>query len=78
MPPEEISKDPEKKQLGQSSRHLKLSDFELMRTLGTRFWRLPAQICELTTPGQGPERLLECGCAALPILTRKTETRSSH
>ncbi len=36
MPPEEISKDPEKKQLGQSSRHLKLSDFELMRTLGMR------------------------------------------
>lgn len=35
MPPDEISKDPEKKQLGYSSRHLKISDFELMRTLGT-------------------------------------------
>jgi hypothetical protein len=36
MPPEEISKDPKNKQSGQSSKHLKLSDFELMRTLGTR------------------------------------------
>ena len=35
LPPEEISKDPEIKQLGSSSSHLKVSDFELMRTLGT-------------------------------------------
>ncbi|KAK5199251.1 cytochrome c oxidase subunit 1 [Exophiala xenobiotica] len=49
MPPEEISKDPEKKQLGQSSKHLKLSDFELMRTLGTgtfaRVW-----LCRFANP----------------------------
>lgn len=35
MAPEEISKDPENKQLGHSSHHLKVTDFELMRTLGT-------------------------------------------
>jgi hypothetical protein len=40
LPPEEISKDPENKQLGVSSSHLKVSDFELMRTLGTgEYWR---------------------------------------
>ncbi|KIW16939.1 hypothetical protein PV08_04129 [Exophiala spinifera] len=54
MPPEEISKDPEQKQLGQSSRHLKLSDFELMRTLGTgtfaRVW-----LCRFAHP-QPPDR----------------------
>ncbi|EHY56906.1 cAMP-dependent protein kinase catalytic subunit 3 [Exophiala dermatitidis] len=49
MPPDEISKDPEKKQLGYSSRHLKISDFELMRTLGTgtfaRVW-----LCRFANP----------------------------
>ena len=35
LSPEEISKDPETKQLGRSSRHLKVTDFDLMRTLGT-------------------------------------------
>jgi hypothetical protein len=35
LPPEDVSKDPEHKQLGHSSRHLKVTDFELMRTLGT-------------------------------------------
>ncbi|KAJ9647581.1 uncharacterized protein PV06_00292 [Exophiala oligosperma] len=54
MPPEEISKDPEQKQLGQSSKHLKLGDFELMRTLGTgtfaRVW-----LCRFAHP-QSPDR----------------------
>jgi hypothetical protein len=35
MPPEEVSRPPEEKGLGKSSTTLKLSDFELMRTLGT-------------------------------------------
>src|ERR1700761_3734192 len=34
LPPEDISNDPQNKKLGFSSR-LKVSDFELMRTLGT-------------------------------------------
>lgn len=32
---EQISEDPVNKQLGLSSQHLRLTDFELMRTLGT-------------------------------------------
>jgi DNA mismatch repair ATPase MutL len=35
LAPEEISKDLQKKEVGRSSRHLKVDDFELMRTLGT-------------------------------------------
>ncbi len=35
LPPEDIAKDSENNQLGRSSRHLKVTDFELMRTLGT-------------------------------------------
>jgi hypothetical protein len=35
MAPEEVSRPPEEKKLGMSSSTLRLSDFELMRTLGT-------------------------------------------
>lgn len=35
---EEISQDPDTKQLGHRSRYLKVTDFELMRTLGTGTW----------------------------------------
>ena len=35
LPPEEISKDPATKKLGHSSQTLKVTDFDLMRTLGT-------------------------------------------
>jgi protein kinase A len=35
LPPEEIEKDPKNKQLGRSSRGLRVTDFELVRTLGT-------------------------------------------
>ena len=35
MSPEEVSESPVEKKLGQSSPTLKLTDFELMRTLGT-------------------------------------------
>jgi len=35
LSPEEISKHPDEKQVGRSSRSLKVTDFELMRTLGT-------------------------------------------
>lgn len=35
LPPSEVVKDPAKKELGASSRSLRLSDFELVRTLGT-------------------------------------------
>jgi protein kinase A len=35
LPPEEIEKDPRNKQLGRSSRGLRVTDFELVRTLGT-------------------------------------------
>ncbi|OAL33952.1 hypothetical protein AYO20_06787 [Fonsecaea nubica] len=49
MSPEEVSKLPEEKKLGQSSRTLKVTDFELMRTLGTgtfaRVW-----LCRFANP----------------------------
>ncbi|KIX94244.1 uncharacterized protein Z520_09954 [Fonsecaea multimorphosa CBS 102226] len=49
MSPEEVSKPPEEKKLGQSSRTLKVTDFELMRTLGTgtfaRVW-----LCRFANP----------------------------
>jgi hypothetical protein len=35
LPQEQISLDPGHKKLGRSSQHLRVSDFELMRTLGT-------------------------------------------
>ncbi|KAI1626747.1 non-specific serine/threonine protein kinase [Exophiala viscosa] len=51
MPPEQVSQDPAKKQLGQPSRHLSVRDFELMRTLGTgtfaRVW-----LCRFANPLQ--------------------------
>jgi len=34
-PPESYTKDPKEKELGISAKHLKFSDFELMKTLGT-------------------------------------------
>ncbi|KAI9676127.1 MAG: serine/threonine protein kinase, AGC [Caeruleum heppii] len=50
LPPTEIDQDPAEKQLGKSSRNLQLSDFELLRTLGTgtfaRVW-----LARLTRPG---------------------------
>ncbi|OCT54676.1 Serine/threonine-protein kinase sgk-1 [Cladophialophora carrionii] len=49
MPPEDVSRLPEEKGLGKSSPSLKLSDFELMRTLGTgtfaRVW-----LCRFANP----------------------------
>lgn len=35
LSPDQITQDPEHKKLGLSSDHLKVTDFELMRTLGT-------------------------------------------
>jgi protein kinase A len=35
LSPAEVASDPEKKQVGHSSRHLRLDDFELIKTLGT-------------------------------------------
>jgi protein kinase A len=35
LPPEEVQQDPRNKDLGRSSRALGVSDFELVRTLGT-------------------------------------------
>lgn len=35
LPPEKIAEDPRHKQLGTSSRHLQLKDFDLLKTIGT-------------------------------------------
>lgn len=35
LTPAQINTDPEKKELGYSSKHLRLDDFELIKTLGT-------------------------------------------
>ncbi|KAK5064946.1 hypothetical protein LTR84_000780 [Exophiala bonariae] len=49
LSPEDISKNPEDKQVGRSSKHLKVTDFDLMRTLGTgtfaRVW-----LCRFAKP----------------------------
>jgi protein kinase A len=35
LSPSQVASDPEKKKIGHSSRHLRLEDFELIKTLGT-------------------------------------------
>ena len=35
LPPDKITEDPRHKQLGTSSRHLQLKDFDLLKTIGT-------------------------------------------
>ena len=43
LPQEQIAQDPVNKKLGQSSNHLTVHDFELMRTLGTGMTIDPAR-----------------------------------
>ncbi|KAI9776837.1 MAG: serine/threonine protein kinase, AGC [Peltula sp. TS41687] len=49
LPPSEIAKDPEEKDIGWSSKRLGLDDFELIRTLGTgtfaRVWLVRLKDC---------------------------------
>lgn len=78
LSPEEISHSPEDKQVGRSSKQLKVTDFDLMRTLGTGmldpFSAAPPVIL-LTTFLSSQVRLPECGCVVLRTHSRPTETR---
>lgn len=82
MSPEEVSKPPEEKKLGQSSPTLKLSDFELMRTLGTGNyiflrWRLSEGMFFADSRLE-QEPLREYGYVGSPTLTQKIGTKYSH
>lgn len=78
LSPDDISKPPEEKQVGRSSKHLKVTDFDLMRTLGTGML-IPSLFDRsgilLTTLLSRQVPLHECGSVALPNHSPKTETK---
>jgi hypothetical protein len=75
LPEEQINKDPVNKKLGQSSQTLRVTDFDLMRTLGTGKVVPRSTLNLLAYISQAP--LLECGYADSTTRDPKTVTRSS-
>ncbi len=59
LSPSEVAKDPSQKQVGLSSKCLRIEDFKLLKVLGTGMVRSPPRFVEAADPDQG--HLHECG-----------------